>query len=56
MKIAGKVILYNSKEFNEIFDRLFVHMFMLASRILKNVERREGYCSGGFCEIISKGY
>ena len=54
MKIAGKVILYNSKEFNEIFDRLLVHMFMLASRILKNDERGKDIAQEAFVKLFQK--
>lgn len=34
MILSGKTIQYNSEEFKAVFERLYPHMYLLASRLL----------------------
>lgn len=51
MKVSGKTIQYNSAEFNGIFGRLFPHMYMLASRILKNEDLGKDIAQEAFVKL-----
>ncbi|GAA4293092.1 RNA polymerase sigma factor [Aestuariibaculum suncheonense] len=54
MRVSGKTIQYNSKEFNEIFERLFPSMYMLASRILKSQEKGKDIAQEAFVKLWQK--
>ena len=54
MKVSGNLIAYNSKEFNQIFERLFPPMYMLASRILKSEEKGKDIAQEAFVKLWEK--
>jgi len=54
MRISGKTIRYDSKEFNGIFERLFPPMYMLGSRILKSEEKGKDVAQEAFVKLWQK--
>lgn len=54
MKIAGKEIKYNSKEFNVLFERHFPSMYRLASKILKSKEKGKDVAQEAFIKLWQK--
>ncbi|MBD0824234.1 MULTISPECIES: RNA polymerase sigma factor [Aestuariibaculum] len=54
MKVSGKTIQYNSKEFKAIFERLFPSMYILASRILKSEEKGKDIAQEAFVKLWQK--
>ena len=54
MKLSGKIIQYNSKEFKAIFERLFPSMCMLASRILNSDGKGKDVAQEAFVKLWEK--
>ena len=54
MKIGGKIIEYNSREFKVLFDRLFPAMSMLAARILRSQEKGQDIAQEAFVKLWHK--
>ncbi|MBD0830634.1 RNA polymerase sigma factor [Aestuariibaculum sediminum] len=54
MRVSGKTIQFNSKEFNEIFERLFPSMCMLAARILKSQDKGKDVAQEAFVKLWQK--
>ncbi|WP_066220096.1 RNA polymerase sigma factor [Formosa haliotis] len=51
MKVANKTITYNGQEFKGIFDRLFPHLCLLASRILKSEAKGKDVAQEAFVKL-----
>lgn len=54
MKIAGKIIEYNSPEFRLLFDRLFPVMCIFAERILKDEAKGKDVAQEAFVKLLKK--
>lgn len=54
MKVEGKIIEYNSREFKVLFDRLFPAMSMLAARILRSEEKGKDIAQEAFVKLWQK--
>ncbi|MGJ5642396.1 RNA polymerase sigma factor [Formosa sp. S-31] len=54
MRVSGKIIQYNSIEFKDIFDRLFPHLYLLGSRILKSEEKAKDVAQEAFVKLWEK--
>ena len=54
MKIEGKIIEYDSREFKIIFDRLFPSMSMLAARILRSEDKGKDIAQEAFVKLWNK--
>lgn len=54
MKVAGKVIEYNSQSFKLLFERLFPPMSMLATRILRDSEKGKDIAQEAFVKLWKK--
>jgi len=51
MIIAGKKVLYNSKEFKALFDKLFPSMCVLATRILNDEHKGKDIAQEAFIKL-----
>lgn len=51
MKIAGKTITYNSKEFNVLFERIFPSMYLLAAKLLGSEEKGKDIAQEAFVKL-----
>lgn len=54
MKIEGKIIEYNSREFKVLFERFFPALSMLAERILKSEEKGKDIAQEAFVKLWSR--
>ncbi len=54
MKIAGKVVGYNSQSFKLIFERLFPPISLLAARILNDTEKGKDVAQEAFVKLWRK--
>lgn len=54
MKIAGKIIEYNSPEFRLLFERLFPAMCLFAERILNDEAKGKDVAQEAFVKLLNK--